>query len=294
MTACLELQAAVCCDALLCLPARQRGFPAGQLQALGSPGGLPLLCKLAAEVAAAVPGGRAGGGGQPAGAGGFGELCWSQLASQWDIMLDRWLAWHGAVIERNARQELSDAGACAAAWRATEAMLRLVPLLHGQPEQRGGGQWRTAGEAVAARGGVQRLQGVALMTSPGTFMLSQSLVLCVERLLAVPTAVPGSAEAAFNVLGTMCRFVHWACHVLRPQGSSGAAGGWPGGTRSGASTPFLLPAQMPAIHRLLDLAMELAWRANRSALPQLAAEDRAAADRWAVPAAWPGCAPRLF
>lgn len=91
LTACLELLFALAADPLLA--AQQAGRQARAsprlLLALGGPGGLPLLCRLAAEVAAAAPaassgparaGSAAGRQGGPAGVAGadadFGRLCW--------------------------------------------------------------------------------------------------------------------------------------------------------------------------------------------------------------------------
>lgn len=110
LMACLELLFTLVKDPLLV--AREAGqrphVSARQLQVLGSPGGLPLLCRLAAEVAAAAPAAGSGRGGAGAAAGRAGSLpggtcfglCWSQgtqVPSEWATTLQRLVSLVGEV-----------------------------------------------------------------------------------------------------------------------------------------------------------------------------------------------------
>lgn len=80
LVACLELQAVLHHD---CFQQQRGGRPLrlsdDQLRAMGCKGGVPLLCALAAEVAAAAPSGGADGSGQ------FGAWCWKEAARDWQM-----------------------------------------------------------------------------------------------------------------------------------------------------------------------------------------------------------------
>lgn len=86
LMACLELQAVLHRDRLDAQQGdRVQTLSAEQLKALGSRGGLPLLCLLAADVAAAAPTRSGGGGGE--GSDGLGAWCWRETADDWQVGL---------------------------------------------------------------------------------------------------------------------------------------------------------------------------------------------------------------
>lgn len=119
LMACLELHAVLQHDFF----ERQRGegrlqVTDDQLRAMGCLGGLPLLCTLSAEVAAAAPG--------SGGSGGFGPWCWREAARDWQVgsgaLLGVGRCWRAAA---ELGRQLSPACCCAVLIVICGAGLRL-------------------------------------------------------------------------------------------------------------------------------------------------------------------------
>lgn len=90
LIACLELQAVLLYDSITQQPGPQRlKLTDDEMRAMGCQGGLPLLCTLAAEVAAAAPGSSSSGSGGAGG--GFGPWCWKEAAGDWKV------GWHSSA-----------------------------------------------------------------------------------------------------------------------------------------------------------------------------------------------------
>ncbi|KAL4447641.1 hypothetical protein ABPG75_004860 [Micractinium tetrahymenae] len=291
LVACLELLMALSADPLLATEEAGRAatVPPRLLLALGSPGGLPLLCRLGAEVAAAAPQGgaprRQRGGRPPAAAAAradFGQQCWapgSDVVGEWGTTLHRVVVVVGQLIKRDAWPEWLPAEACAAAWRCAEAALRLLPLLPGQPDKLAvaAGDWRTAGQLVAARGDPAAALAAtpaerqidALMLATGTFYMAEQML----RPRPGPAAVDpaAAAGAALGALSTVCRAACAMAGAIDAQH-----------TPSGQEHMAFHVAAVPVHHRLLDAAMQQCHNAHRAELAALmpdAAAARAACNR---------------
>ena len=80
-------------------------------------------------------------------------LSWLQVS------LQRWLFTFGPLITRRGEQRLCDLQSCLGAWRATEALLRMLPALPHQPGKLlRSGHWHTAAQVTAAAGGLEALR----------------------------------------------------------------------------------------------------------------------------------------
>ncbi|EFN52439.1 hypothetical protein CHLNCDRAFT_138967 [Chlorella variabilis] len=200
---------------------------AALLQQLGGPGGLPLLCQLAGEVAAAAA-----------------------TAAQ-------------DSTAAGAAQSSSSFGAQCWACRAAEALLRLAPLLASQPAQETdsfGASWRSMGALVAAAGGADALlmsRSDGLDTEALCVALAMLLPKVVASLLFISdweaAASPGNALASFHALLSACQLTHTMEPHLRPSstaaaGSGGAAAGAPAaGSCAAAPDPSPAGGQAPIV-----------------------------------------------
>lgn len=191
------------------------------------------------------------------------------------------------LIKEGAWPKQLPAEACAAAWRCAEAALRLLPLLPGQPDKGAldGGNWRTAGQLVAAHGGhAVALAGTppgqqidALMLAKGIFYMAEQLLR--PRLGAASEHPSAAAGAALGALSTACRAACATAAAVEAQRL-------PGGREHMAFNTDAVPVQ----HRLLDAAMQRCFDAHLAelaALPQGADAPRAACRRWGrAPGGW--------
>ena len=284
------------------------------LCAMGGPRGLPLLCQLAADVAAA------GSGSQPAAATGcsnggcvngccggrcstsFGQFAWRELNDEWVWALSGWGSSFEGLTGAGFLRCTLDSSSCAAALRATEALLRLAPLLPSQPaepamlpigapkvvytsarvaaevggqlEARSGRHGRLCsgcadcGKGAAGRGLTQRPFYAILATEDG---LSLARHLLEVALATPPEAVAGAATAAFHCLATACRYTQAVGrHLQRTAASSGGASGGSGAMPPAAGQApvqelFVVADMAGGVAAALDLAAMAALRLNCAA-----------------------------
>ena len=245
---------------------RQQGLPeahmAALLQQLGGPGGLPLLCQLAGEVAAASGSAAAGSTAARADSNSFGAQCWGTvLVRPWTSALSSWMQYCVALAHHDLSSVLCSSDTYAAACRAGEALLRLAPLLPCQPGQEpapgSSGGWRSLGAVGAAAGGAHAFLRAGLpcdhQGAAGVLGLTMTLPKLVATLLSLPGAEisPETALAIFQAHVTACRHTHAMAPHLHPcsteaagsserggRGVSGAAAGAPAaGGGAGGSAP---------------------------------------------------------
>ena len=262
LLACLSLHARL--GRAVCQLAMQQGLPgadmAALLQQLGGPGGLPLLCQLAGEVAAAAAtaaqDSTAAGAAQSSSS--FGAQCWGALGQPWVSVLVDWAQYGGALANDHSDGSLAPSlcvpDSCAAACRAAEALLRLAPLLASQPAQETdsfGASWRSMGALVAAAGGADALlmsRSDGLDTEALCVALAMLLPKVVASLLFISdweaAASPGNALASFHALLSACQLTH----TMEPHPCCSSPTGrrrLRRATRSPASTPCCPPASSP-------------------------------------------------
>lgn len=193
------------------------------------------------------------------------------------MCLHQWLLVLGPLIRRGIEERICDLQICLASWRAAEALLHMLPALPAQPAtQLRSGRWRTAAEDVAAVGGLHALRNGGEVQEHDGPMLALAALHVAQRLLgaAVPVRAarePEAAQAAFELLSTICRAVHHVSPALRPGGSVGA----------GTESCLLVRNDITDWMRLLDGAAALVLRTSRELLPTLSSdEQRTAAERW--------------
>lgn len=222
---------------------------------------------------------------------------WSQLANSRTRMLsltnacfivpilqaclDHWLAVLNRLTPSHMPERTRDAASCIAAWRAAEALLRLLPSLPRQPVPWRDG-WCTAAAVAAERGGVDAyftddLAGSSIDVVP---LMAPSAVHAAARLLhitppASQTTPPAAvAQAALEALSTACRLVHRLAPALQLGSSS---------TGGIAESGLLTAADSPLLMRALDAAAFAALRACRAWVASLPTEEeQAAVDRCAA------------
>ena len=191
------------------------------------------------------------------------------------VSVGRWLSFCSTLVSRPADAPPRIAPCAVDNWRAVEALLRLLPSLPHQPHQLPGGRWGTAAEAVGAEGGLQRSAASGALVHHNAAVLALGALHVGQLLLRTPlpeaeAADAGAAQAAFELLSTACRAVHFVTPGLQPGASLG----------NGTHSCFLQRNDLVDLLRLLDAAAGLALRTGAAVLPTLAdARQRAAAER---------------
>lgn len=159
----------------------------------------------------------------------------------------------------------SGSPSCTAAWRAAEALLRLLPTLPGQPVSTRTG-WRSAAAIVADRGGPEAYDEHAEQqgfTDVVPAPLAQVSLRAAWQLLCIGPPSPHAmapaevAQAACDALSTACRAAHKLAPLFRPG--------------SGNEGSLLVQQDLLALMRVLDAAMRSALQACGAwlaALPQ--------------------------
>lgn len=210
----------------------------------------PLLCDLAARVAASGPSSPSA---APGGDAFASSYCWQTTG--WADMLHLWAL--SAMSVRNLTHihtHCTDHGSYLAAAAAAQALLRMLPLL---PQQLvfvdGGPPAIPAAEAVEAAGGAaavdHRFESTRQWTPEGPAVMLSSAHLHLAARLLMPTSGPGgagdleTATAAFHALSTACRAAHSLSAALRANGQAegeAAAAAAPAAAAAGAEGPSLL------------------------------------------------------
>ena len=319
LAALLKLQASFASDAGAVAADSEAGqpLPAEHLTrllcAMGGPDGLPLLCQLAADVAAAASGSQAVTASgcrnsrcRNSACGGrcgtsFGQFGWRELNDEWVWALSGWGSSFEGLTGAGFLRCTLNTSSCAAAFRATEALLRLAPLLPSQPAESAvplgtpklvytsaqvaaevGGQLEARSgrhghlcsgcadcdKGTAGRGVTRRPFYAILATEDG---LSLARHLLEVSLATPPEAVAGAATAAFHCLATACRYTQAVGrHLQRTAASSGGASGGSGAMPPAAGQApvqelFVVADMAGGVAAALDLAAMAALRLNCAA-----------------------------